>query len=142
MHRDNEIYVIDLCDRILNMKAYRWHRFEFLLGDPNKNGRCAKLPVDAYYPVLSLVVEYHERQHSESVPLFDKKVTISGMTRDEQRRRYDQRRREILPQFGIKLVEIKYSDFDHDAGKRILRNENDEARIRKKLQSLISEIPI
>jgi len=133
VYRDNEIYVIDLCDRVLNLKAFRGHRFEFLKGDPGKNGRCRLLPVDAYYPELNLVIEYHERQHSEAVPLFDRKPTISGITRAEQRRRYDQRRREILPQFGIKLIELKYSDFDHDSSKRILRNDNDAARVRSKL---------
>ncbi len=44
----DESYVIDICDRILNRRAIRQHRFDFLRGDPGKNGGCAMLPVDAY----------------------------------------------------------------------------------------------
>ena len=63
----DESYVIDLCDCVLKTKASRGRRFGFLIGDPDKNGNCRKLPVDAYYSSLSLVVEYCERQHTESV---------------------------------------------------------------------------
>lgn len=48
-------YVIGLCDRVLNLKAKREHRFDFLRGDPGKHGRSA-LPVDGYYDELKLVV--------------------------------------------------------------------------------------
>jgi hypothetical protein len=65
-------YVIGLCDRVLNLKAKREHRFDFLLGDPGKHGRSAHLPVDGYYDELKLVVEYREKQHTESVAHFDK----------------------------------------------------------------------
>lgn len=102
----DEHYVIDLCDNILGTKALRQHRFEFLKGDTG-----VSLPVDAYYPELNLVVEYNEIQHTESTPFFDKKMTVSGVSRGEQRRIYDQRRREILPKYGIKLVNISYTDF-------------------------------
>jgi hypothetical protein len=34
-----------LCDFVLQRKAKRHHRFDLLLGDPGKNGRCSKLPV-------------------------------------------------------------------------------------------------
>lgn len=58
----DESYVIDLCDEVLKLKALRQHRFDFLTGDSG-----AKLPVDAYYPSLNLVVEFKERQHTEEV---------------------------------------------------------------------------
>jgi hypothetical protein len=137
----DENYVIDICDQILNLKAHRQHTFDFLKGDPNKLGRCKRLPVDAYYPKLNLVIEYHERQHSETVTLFDKKMTISGITRDQQRRVYDQRRREILPQQSIQLIILSYSDFDHSSNKRIRRNAEDQARVRNKLLQYLKEIP-
>lgn len=70
----DETYIIDLCDEVLGLKASRGHRFEFLRGDPGKNGRRACLPVDAYYAELNLVVEYHERQHSEPVSFFDRRI--------------------------------------------------------------------
>ena len=125
----DEFYVIDLCDEVLGEKASRQHKFDFLRGDGNP-GR--QLPVDAYYPKLNLVVEYRERQHTESVALFDKKTTISGVSRGEQRRIYDQRRRDVLPKHGIRLVEISYSDLKHDSRKRLLRDrQNDLAVIRR-----------
>ena len=126
----DEQYVIDLCDRILNSKASRQHKFDFLLGDPNSNGFSAKLPVDAYYQELNLVIEYRERQHSERVNFFDKpnKLTVSGVHRGEQRKIYDQRRDELLPKNGIELIKISYYDFEYDNRKRILRNENEDIK--------------
>ena len=114
-NRDEE-YVIDLCDEILGIKAKRQHRFPFLLGD---SGKC--LPVDAYYEDLNLVVEYCERQHSESIPFFDSRLTVSGVGRGEQRRIYDERRKEVLPLHSIHLINIAYSDFEYDSKKRIIR---------------------
>lgn len=127
----DEFYVIDLCDEVLGLTASRQHTFDFLRGDGTP-GR--KLPVDAYYPELNLVVEYRERQHSESVVFFDKKTTVSGVSRGEQRRIYDQRRRDILPKNGIRLVEISYSDLKHDRRKRPVRDRlNDLAVVRRML---------
>lgn len=129
----DEFYIIDLCDEIIGLKASRQHTFDFLRGD-GTSGR--RLPVDAYYPELNLVVEYRERQHSESVAFFDKKTTVSGVGRDEQRRIYDQRRRDILPKHGIRLIEISYADLKHDSRKRLVRDhQNDLAVIRKILQA-------
>ena len=104
----DEHYVIDLCDEVLGLKASRQHRFDFLKGDTG-----VRLPVDAYYSELNLVIEYYESQHTESTPFFDKKQTASGVSRGEQRRIYDQRRRDILPQHGIKLIIISYTDFGY-----------------------------
>ena len=102
----DEYYVIGLCNKVLNRTASQQHKFDFLVGDSGK-----PLPVDAYYEDLKLVVEYHERQHTESVKLFDNKMTVSGVSRGEQRKIYDQRRETELPKHGIKLVVIDYSDF-------------------------------
>lgn len=118
----DESYVIDLCDEVIGAKALRQHRFPFLLGDKGPKGRQTKLPVDAYYPDFSLVIEYHERQHSEPVPIFDKKRTISGLSRGEQRKLYDIRRREILPLHGISVVEISFCYFTCDSRRKIKRD--------------------
>lgn len=129
----DEHYVLDICDRALGIAAARQHRFPFLVGDPGRNGVCRRLPVDAYYEPLQLVVEYRERQHSEPVGFWDGKPTLSG-TRGEQRRRYDERRRVVLPLHGIRLVELDYSMFAHDGQKRLRRDRvADEAVIRSKL---------
>lgn len=120
----DESYIIDLCDEALNLKAIRQHRFDFLLGDSG-----TRLPVDAYYPSLNLVVEFKEKQHTEVVSLFDKRQTVSGVGRGEQRRIYDQRRRDVLPQHGIKLIEFDYSEFEHTRSKKLVRNKSEDLKV-------------
>jgi hypothetical protein len=88
----DEAYVLSLCDEILGERGQRQHRFVWLRGDPGATGRRASLPVDAFYPSHALVVEYHERQHDAAVGLFDRRQMVSGVSRGEQRRRYDERR--------------------------------------------------
>lgn len=135
----DEDYVIDLCDEVLKEKALRQHCFDFLRGDSRKGGKPGrKLPVDANYESKKLVIEYNEKQHTESVALFDKKKTISGVSRGEQRKIYDNRRAEVLPQHGIEFVVISYDDFEYDGRKRIKRSRNhDLEMIKKKLKSFL-----
>lgn len=80
--------------------------------------------MDAFYEELNLVIEYKERQHTESIPHFDKpdKKTISGVHRGLQRKIYDERRRQVLPKHKIKLIEISYSDFEHSNAKKLKKN--------------------
>ena len=125
-NHSDETYFIDLCDEVLQKKALRQHRFDFLKGDSG-----ARLPVDAYYPELHLVIEYCEKQHTEEVKFFDKRKTVSGMSRGEQRKLYDQRRREVLPQHGIKLIELGYNDFDHTRNKQLVRNKEKDISVVK-----------
>lgn len=125
----DEFYILDICDKILGIASKRQYRFEFLRGDSG-----AKLPVDAYYQKLNLVIEFKEKQHTEKVGFFDKRMTVSGIGRGEQRARYDQLRREVLPKNGIDLIEFDYSEFDHTRSKKLLRNlESDSKVIFKKL---------
>lgn len=126
----DEAYILDICDEILNLKGLRQHRFDFLRGDSG-----TKLPVDIYYPTLKLVIEYREKQHSEEVAFFDKRITSSGISRGEQRKRYDELRRTEIPKNELELIEFDYSEFGHTKGKRLLRNyEEDERVIREKLK--------
>jgi hypothetical protein len=113
----DEAYVIDLCNEVLKQKALRQYRFDFLRGDSG-----VKLPVDAYYPDLNLVIEYRERQHTEEVKFFDKRITQSGVSRGEQRKQYDEKRRIEIPKNGLQLIEINYSDLEHTKSKRLMRN--------------------
>lgn len=126
----DEHYVIDLCDKILKKVGHRQHRFDFLLGDPGKSGKQTTLPVDVYYPELNLVIEYKEYQHNNAISFFDKpdKLTLSGVSRGEQRRIYDQRRVEVLPEHGIKLIEIPFDLFDCDCKQRIKRNQEGDLK--------------
>ena len=74
-------------------------------------------------------IEWEEKQHTEEVKFFDKKQTVSGVGRGEQRKIYDQRRREVLPQHGIQLIELDYSDFEHTRGKKLLRNREEDLKV-------------
>ena len=133
----DETYVIDLCDEILDESASRQHKFDLLRGDAN-----TRLPVDAYYPSRKLVIEYRERQHTQPVAHFDKprRMTVSGVHRGEQRRMYDERRREVLLKHGIRLVEIEYSSLEHRSNGRLIRIATaDRAVIKAILRNALSE---
>lgn len=132
----DEAYVLDLCDEILGQASRRQHRFDFLRGDGDP-GR--KLPVDAYYPELQLVIEYREIQHTRPIGFWDNKPTVSGMPRGQQRARYDQRRRDILPQNGIMVVEIEYSELDHDRRGRLKRTRQSDLRVLQDVFAYIAE---
>ena len=135
----DESYIINLCDELLNDTASRQHRFPFLLGDFHKDKKSrTKLPVDAFYQNLNLVIEYHEKQQTEEVPDFDKPAikTVSGVSRDEQRKIYDQRRRDTLLRKNINLIEINYYAFENDSQLNIVRNNEKDIEI---LQGLLKD---
>ena len=134
----DEHYVLDLCDEVLQIKGLRQHRFDFLLGDANTQGRKVKLPVDIYYPNLNLVIEYKEQQHSKPNKHFDKPdlFTVSGVHRGEQRKIYDQRRLDVLPQHGIRVIEISFSDFRFDRKDKINREYERDLMVVKMLLGL------
>ena len=132
MPRKDEHYIVDLLDYILKKKGSRQHTFTFLIGDPTPERKGKKLCVDVYYDELKLVIEYHEKQHTESIPFWNK-LTPQGYTRDEQREIYDQRRREVLPQNNIRLIELDYTDFKEKNKKLVRDKEYDEKILRTKL---------
>ena len=137
----DEYYVLDLCDEILGQKAQRQHRFDWLRGDVSpKTKRSVRLPVDGFWPELSLVIEYRERQHNQPVPFFDKpdEVTISGVSRGEQRRLYDARRDLLIPRHQISLLIITPAPLAHTRQGRLLRKPaHDRPAIRKLLQQAV-----
>lgn len=133
----DETYVLNLCDRLLRRVGRRQHRFDFLCGDTG-----TKLPCDAFYPTLNLVIEYRERQHFEPVAFFDKRSTVSGCSRGEQRKRYDRRRRVVLRRHGIRLVELTCTDFECDGRRRLRRlTKLDRAVLRAKLADFLQRRP-
>lgn len=108
----DEHYILGLCDEVLGVPGIRQARFEWLRGDPTPRlPRGMTLPVDGYWPDLRLVVEFHEEQHSAASPFFDRRQTVSGMGRGEQRRRYDERKRTRIPEHGLRLVVIEKAEF-------------------------------
>lgn len=136
-------YVIDLCDTILEKRSHRQKTFGFLLGDVHKDGKTqTRLPIKAFYEDLKIAIEYRKFQFEK--PIIDEeeieKETVSGMSRDEQQKRYDLRRSETLQENNIKLINIKYSDFSCDEKNRIVRDNDKDM---KTLQNILSKyIPI
>lgn len=130
----DESYVIDLCDEVLSQKAHRRKKFDFLLGDFHKDGKTrTKLPVDAFYEELKLAVLYKPKYIKTEDS--DSKKTISGMSREEQRIRYEQRKALALPKNGIEVLSISYSDFSCSDKHRIIRNSQKDLAVIKKLLS-------
>ena len=132
----DETYVIGLCDKALGLTADRQKRFDFLLGDLHKNGKTQTLlPVDAYYEELQLVIEYKEIQNLKPIASQEKSIdedeeeNTKTVSRDEQRRIYDERRAKVLPENDISLVVISYSDFDYDDKNKIIREEKSDLKI-------------
>jgi hypothetical protein len=118
----DEHYVLDLCDEVLSATSLRQARFDWLRGDPSPaRPRGTTLPVDGYWPELKLVVEFHEEQHSQPSPFFDRRQTVSGINRGEQRRRYDERKRLLIAEHGLRLVVIERAAFVL-MSKRIVRD--------------------
>jgi hypothetical protein len=131
--RADETYALGLCDEIVGSASIREARFDWLRGDPGRNGVGTRLPVDAYWPDLGLVVEFYEYQHDHATPFFDKpdKLTVSGVPRREQRARYDRRRAETLPAHGLTLVVLRKADLACGPSGRLVRDEQrDRAVVR------------
>lgn len=120
----DESYILDLCDEILQQKSLRQYRFQFLRGDAD-----TMLPVDAYYPDLETVIEYREKQHTEEVNFFDKRITSTGITRGVQRRKYDELRRNVLPANGIRLIELSYDEFNYRSDKTLIRDRKKDLEV-------------
>jgi hypothetical protein len=125
----DEAYVIDICDETFGERALRQHRFPWLLGDPSASGARVQLPVDAYYAQHGVVVEYRERQHTEATPFFDRRLTLSGVGRGEQRRIYDRRRADEIPAHGLRLVVISTDDLTADRRVRLRRDRLADSRV-------------
>jgi len=135
----DENYILNICDALLKDTASRQHRFSFLLGDFHRDKKSrTKLPVDGFYEKLNLVIEYHEKQHAEEAGDSDQPAikTVSGVSRDEQRKIYNQRRRDVLERKNINLVEVNFYAFENDNEMNIIRNKEKDTEI---LQSLLKD---
>jgi hypothetical protein len=134
----DEYYLIGLINDLLNARASHQHTFDFLLGDYHKNGKTrTELPLDAYYADQNLVIEFLDKSNSESIN--QDKMTISGVTRAEQRDIYRKRKQGVLRANDINLIEIDYARFDCDVEQNLSRNrENDLKLLREILKHYIN----
>lgn len=133
----DEKYVLDLLRECLN-ENYEWQkRFDTLRGDSGKNGRRMKLPVDAYFPISNIIVEYKEKQHFQTVNIMDKRMTISGVNRGEQRKIYDTRKEKWAKDNNIKFLVVPYHSLKHDRNGRLLRHKNEDIVV---IRSLVNDL--
>lgn len=136
--KKDEHYVLGLCDEILGEGHVSQMTFGWLRGDPSlATGKRSKLPVDGFWRTHGIVVEFHERQHSEPVPFFDDKITATGMTRGEQRKLYDRRKAELIPQNGSILIVIEQSDFPLQKNKIARDHDRDLLIVRRRLSAFL-----
>jgi len=121
----DEYYLVNLCDELLGQEASRKHTFDTLVGRLHKKGKGrTKLPLDAYYEDLKLVLEFFRKQTSED-----------ESERDAQRKFYDQRKKEVLEKKKIRLIEINYALFECDASGAIIRDKANDVAVLKKILS-------
>lgn len=134
----DEKYVLDLVSNILDEK-YEWQkRFDTLLGDPGKGGRRNKLPIDGYFTKLNLIVEYKEKQHFVEVSIMDRRMTVSGVNRGEQRKIYDLRKEKWAKDNNIKFLSIAYTDLKYKNNGKLLKSiEEDKNAIKKLIENVI-----
>ena len=104
-------YVLNLCDLYLGETSFREYRFPFLVGDRGK-----PLPVAAFYKRLNLVIDYHEGSYEAARLGFG--VSHPSALNDY---RYGQRKRDVLLEQGISLVELYADDFPRDARGQLKR---------------------
>lgn len=78
---------------------------------------------------------FQEEQHTESVPIFDRRATVSGVPRSEQRRLCNLRRAELIPAHGLRLVVIHKSEFEVRRDRVIRSLDRDTAVVTRRLFS-------
>ncbi len=111
MFKTDASYILNLCDLYLGETSFRDYRFPFLAGDKGK-----PLPVAAFYKRLNLVIDYHEGAYESAYTGFSApNLTTSGGDR------YRRRKRDVLLEQGISLVELYTADFPRDARGQLKR---------------------
>ena len=138
---NDENYLIGLIDELLEKEGSRKHKFDFLLGDLHQSGKKrTKLPVDLYYKHKRLVIEFvkHPKELNDVNKSLEEKLTISGVTRAEQRVKYHQRKKKTLEERATNFIEIPIEKFEVDDAFRLTRNKaNDERLLRELLLRFI-----
>ena len=66
------------------------------------------LPFDFYIPLLTVAIEYDGQQHFEAIEYF------GGSERFEVTKRHDAIKNQYCSDNGIKLLRIKYTDFERE----------------------------
>ena len=128
----DEYYLVGLCNELLNEKAVHQHKFNFLLGDFHRDGKTrTALPIDAFYTDLNMAIEFYEKEDETSEDATT--LTISKVNRSEQRKKYAQRKRDVLKEKEIDLIEMDYDEFECDEEQKLVRNKEADVKILKEI---------
>lgn len=134
LKRENsdEYYLIGLINELFGEKAIHQHTFNYLLGDFHRDGKTrTRLPVDAYYVKLNMVVEFFEKEDETSADA--NAITISNVKRSEQRKKYTERKREVLKDKKVDLVEMDYDEFECNEDNKLVRNKAADVKLLKEI---------
>ncbi len=133
IQNSDEYYLVNLCDELLKQKASRKHTFDTLVGNLHKRGKGrTKLPLDAYYEDLKLVLEFFKK--NEPTDKLDEKE----QERKAQIKYYDQLKKKAILNKKLRLIEINYALFECNEANKLVRNtENDTLVLRGVLKDFI-----
>lgn len=141
----DEAYLIGLIDELLNKTGSRKHTFDFLVGDLHQNGKNrTELPVDLFYPELKLALEFVEDPGSTKKQFEQKeeKLTVSGISRAEQRIKYFNRKKKVLTKNEMYFVAIPFADFELNDSFKLVRKKDDDERVLRGLLHDFLDYPI
>ena len=133
IQNSDEFYLVSLCDELLGQEASRKHTFDTLVGNLHKRGKeRTKLPLDAYYEDLKLVVEFF-RKNEVLEDLDDKE-----QARINQIKHYDQLKKKAILKKDLRLMQINYASFECGEINKLIRNtEHDKQILRGVLKDFL-----
>lgn len=131
----DENYLLDLCDELLDKKASRKHTFDTLVGNLHKRGKGrTKLPLDAYYQDLKLVIEFFQTE--KDFEELDEKE----QARITQIKYYDKLKKEAVLNKKFRYMKINYAQFEcNEDGKLIRNTENDIIVLKEILKDFLED---
>lgn len=120
----DEYYLVALCDNLLGQQASRKHTFDSLVGNLHKRGKGrTKLPVDAYYEDLKLVVEFYKT--TEDLANLDEEE----QARISQIKYYDDLKKKAVLKKELSFVTINYTSFKTDQNHKLIRDTTSDKQI-------------
>lgn len=128
IQNSDEFYLVNLCDELLGQEGSRKHMFDTLVGKLHKRGKGrTKLPLDAYYEDLKLVIEFSRKD-----------VDFDALDKKEQARmiqvkHYDKLKKKAILKKDLRLMEINYASFECNETNKLIRNTEDDKVILKGL---------
>ncbi|AXT52604.1 hypothetical protein D1818_17840 [Aquimarina sp. BL5] len=132
IQNSDEYYLVNLCDELLQQKASRKHTFDTLVGNLHKRGKGrTKLPLDAYYEDLKLVLEFFRK--NKATDELDEKEKA----RRAQIKYYKELKKKAVLTKKLRLIEINYALFENDANKLIRNAENDRLVLKDVLKDFV-----